>query len=97
MPPSPVSSTNSRAFGLIKSCAARSFRCPVTPNLLTGNTDTRHYWDIVPSKDLYRFSPCQMDLEDVQMFHGVNEKISLRNLVALKAFYARLLEEADGR
>ena len=37
---------------------------------MPGNTDTRHYWGLVPSKDLYRFSPCQMDIEDVAMFHG---------------------------
>ena len=94
-PPSPVSSLENRAFRLLKSSVAKAFHAPVTPMVLTGNTDTRHYWGIVPSKSLYRFTPLIMDIDDVEMFHGPNERVSLRNLRNLKRFYKQLLHEAD--
>ena len=93
---------DNRAFGLLKSCVADAFNAPTTAMVLTGNTDTRHYWDVVPSKSLcdsqihtpptsayftywlgkisvstcgrYRFTPIEMDIDDLGMFHGANER-----------------------
>jgi hypothetical protein len=39
-----VSSTSSRAFDALKRATRHVFNAPVAPMIMTGNTDTRHYW-----------------------------------------------------
>ena len=49
----------------------------VVPGLLVGNTDTIHYIDL--SENIYRFSPAFLLPEDIDRFHGINERISVKN------------------
>lgn len=51
----------------------------VTPGIMTGNTDTRYYWDL--TKHIFRFSP-GLDPEDrvgLGNIHTVDERISVLN------------------
>jgi len=93
LPSSPVSSLCSEGFEAIKQTVADCFQVPTAPLLMMGNTDTRHYWGV--AKDIYRFTPVMMDLEEVKMFHGVNERITTDNLSKLFAFYVSLIERVD--
>ena len=56
-PPSPVSSTTSRTFCLIRQAIhdVHDGAALSAPFIMTGNTDTRWYWDV--ADDLYRHTP----------------------------------------
>jgi carboxypeptidase PM20D1 len=56
-PPSPVSSTTSRAFQLIRQAVhdVHSGAALSAPFIMTGNTDTRWYWEV--ADDFYRHTP----------------------------------------
>ena len=66
------------------------FGAATTEMLMIGNTDTKHYWDV--TKNIYRFSAINIDVKDVGMFHGVNERVSTENLLNLSRFYEYLIE-----
>jgi carboxypeptidase PM20D1 len=92
---SPVSATSSTGYSLIN----RSVRevlpdAVVVPGLLIGGTDARHFSAI--SDDVFRFSPIRTRPEDLSRFHGVNERISVENLVELVRFYHRFIDLAAG-
>ncbi|KAL3916574.1 MAG: hypothetical protein SGPRY_006761 [Prymnesium sp.] len=90
LPPAPVSSLDSEAFKLLKRVIRANFNePPIAPLIMIGLTDTRHYWALSPH--IYRFTPCEMDIADLSMFHGVNERISATNLAKLRTFYDLLL------
>ncbi|KAK4112705.1 carboxypeptidase S [Canariomyces notabilis] len=70
----------------------------VTPGIMTGNTDTRYYWDV--SKHIFRFAP-GYDPEDgpgLGKIHTVDEKISVLNHInSVKWFmlFVRNMDEAE--
>lgn len=70
----------------------------VTPGIMTGNTDTRFFWDL--TKHIFRFAP-GYDTDDTQglgSIHTVNERTSVVNHInAVKWFtlFVRNLDEAD--
>ena len=49
----------------------------IVPGLMVGNTDTMHYQNL--TNNIYRFSPAFMLPEDIDRFHGINERISVKN------------------
>ena len=49
----------------------------IIPGLMVGNTDTIHYIEL--TDNIYRFSPAFMLPEDIDRFHGINERISVQN------------------
>ncbi|HWJ06413.1 MAG TPA: M20 family peptidase [Steroidobacteraceae bacterium] len=90
--PAPVSSTDTRAYGLLAALAADGGRLPVAPGLVTATTDSRHMVGI--ATDVYRFQPIVVRLEEFAMIHGTNEHLTLDNLRRLCEFYARLVATA---
>jgi acetylornithine deacetylase/succinyl-diaminopimelate desuccinylase-like protein len=53
----------------------------------------RHF---IPIADhVYRFSPIRARPEELDRFHGTNERISVSNLVEMVNFYHRLLENLN--
>lgn len=64
----------------------------VAPGLMLGATDSRHFESI--ADNVYRFSPVRARPEDLQRFHGTNERMSTANLVELIQFYQQLLKNA---
>jgi len=88
-PPSPCSRTDVMAYDWIQRSVELVFGNPCAPSLLTGNTDTRHYWDL--SDNIYRFSPINLHISEVGMFHGVNERISTVALRQMVEYYETLI------
>ena len=70
----------------------------VAPGIMTGNTDTRYYWDL--TRHIFRFAP-GYDPEDeagLGSIHTVNERVSVRNHInAVKWFtlFVRNMDEAE--
>ena len=60
---------------------------------MIGNTDTRHYTNI--TDNLYRFSPSYLYPEDLPRFHGLNERISVKNYEEAVNFFYHLMINAD--
>jgi len=56
-------------------------------------TDSKYYEQV--SDDSYRFNPMQIGPEDLATFHGVNERISIDNLLKASSFYAALMVESE--
>jgi carboxypeptidase PM20D1 len=65
---------------------------PVAPSLVTAGTDSRFMTPV--AKDIYRFQPVEFALKDVEMIHGTNERMTLKNLEKMVQFYARLIVTA---
>ncbi len=91
--PSPVSDADSPQYHLL----ARTIRSLypetiVTPYLVVGATDSRHFTTI--SRQIFRFLPIELTQEDFHRFHGLNERIGVENYRKVVRFYAQLLMEA---
>jgi len=90
LPPSPISDhVDAPGFDAVTKSVDRIFGVPSAPMLCIGNTDTRWYWKL--SENIYRFSPVPLTMKEVQMFHGVNERIGVDSLTLIVDFYKVLL------
>lgn len=88
--PSPVSSTDSRAFAAIQRTIGRVFpQALVAPALVVGATDARHFSDV--ADDVYRFLPIRLGPDDVVRVHGVDERVAVANVAEAVVFYRELL------
>ena len=91
-PASPISRAGSAGFVRLASVARKTFgNVIVAPGLTIAGTDSKHYGEV--SDDSYRFNPMVIDSDDLATFHGVNERISIDNLVKATSFYATLIME----
>lgn len=66
----------------------------VAPAIMTGNTDTRYYWNL--TKNIFRYTPIFSSFEESRI-HSVDEKMSMDNHLRLIAFfyeYVQLVDEA---
>ncbi|KIV81012.1 hypothetical protein PV11_08466 [Exophiala sideris] len=94
--PSPISDTEDSRFswlaGVIKGVFGENV--VVAPELLTGNTDTRYYWDLSPQ--IYRWSPWRAshDPRGTRM-HTVDERMPIKGLVETVKFYHELIRVLD--
>lgn len=92
--PSLVSSPNASAFltlhQTIKSCYPTVL---VAPYLVLGATDSRYYRNL--SENIYRFTPQQLDEEDLKRPHGTNERIKIDTYKEMIRFYVTLLRNID--
>ena len=92
--PSPVSSTQNRAYGVLAAVAAEiSGGAPSTPALVIGATDARYASAI--TKDVYRFAPSVVGPADLAGFHGTNERLSVENMGRLARSYAQSILARD--
>jgi carboxypeptidase PM20D1 len=64
------------------------------PGLMLGGSDGRHFEGI--ADDVYRFTPVRANAQDLQRFHGTDERLSVANLAEMIRFYHRLLQLAAG-
>ena len=70
----------------------------VTPGIMTGNTDTRYFWDL--TKHIFRFGPGYdpTDAAGLGGIHTVNEKVSVAghiNAVKWFTLFLRNMDEAE--
>ena len=61
------------------------------PFLVVGATDSKHYKDL--TNQIIRFVPLVLNTEDIASIHGINEKVSLKNLGQSLEFYNRLFRK----
>jgi acetylornithine deacetylase/succinyl-diaminopimelate desuccinylase-like protein len=89
------SSTNTPLYKLITDILQKfDPNCSVAPILLTGGTDSRFFRNI--GVTCYGFQPALSDLpygEILKMIHGVDERISTRNLVFGTSILYNLVEK----
>ena len=70
-------SSDSIPFQVIANSALDVYpEAKVVPSILVGNTDTIHYVDLCDR--IYRFSPMFMIPQDVDRFHGIDERINVK-------------------
>jgi carboxypeptidase PM20D1 len=88
--PSHESDPRAPGFQLIQRTLAQTFPgTVVSPNLLAGDTDTKHYRRLSPN--VYRFIPIRLNAEDLSRFHGTNERVAVVSYAEAIRFYAQLL------
>lgn len=63
----------------------------VAPSCMTGNTDTRHYWNL--SDNIYRFTPIRQDMR--LNAHAIDERVALDAHIEGVVFYYELIRNAD--
>jgi len=95
--PSPISPYGERdaPFSLLAGTVHQLYGDDVmtSPAVMVANTDTRWYLDL--STHVYRFNPLLMRPDQLKMFHGDNEMISVENYHNCVRFYYRLMKNAE--
>jgi carboxypeptidase PM20D1 len=64
----------------------------VAAGLTSVSTDSSWYYGVTDK--VYRFIPMRLTPEDVVRIHGINERISVGNMVEIATFYGRLIQNA---
>lgn len=94
MEPSPVSDVESEAFGKLHSAIRQTEPSTlVAPALLVAATDSRHYSKL--TKNIFRFLPISVGPEDTKRYHGIDERISLKDYERCVRFYTKLMADAN--
>lgn len=92
--PSFVSASDNKEFNLLRISLKQVFgNLIVSPYLVVGATDARHYREI--SDNIYRFSPMILESEDLNRIHGIDERISVENYKNSIRFYYQLIRNLD--
>ena len=91
--PSAVSSTTSFGFRVLQRTVQETYpETVIAPGLVIAATDSRNYTSV--ANDVYRFTPVNIDRDDIKRIHGNNERISEENYHDAIRFYKRLMENA---
>ncbi len=89
---SPVTATNSYGFKAVQEVCADVFTdAIVSPFLMIGATDSKHFTDI--SESLIRCLPVRMCKDQLHSVHGVNEKIGINDYMEMISFYKTLIKK----
>ncbi|MCB9915485.1 MAG: M20/M25/M40 family metallo-hydrolase [Planctomycetes bacterium] len=90
--PSRTSPAEGPAWDWLRGAIEASFPdAVVVPSLVVVATDSRHYADLTDC--VYRFSPLRLERDDLARLHGVDERVSVRDYVAMIRFYVELLRD----
>ncbi len=74
--PSPISPIDGKAFKMISRSINEIYpEVVIAPNLVVGATDSRHYVDL--SNNIFRFAPFHLTPNNINCFHGVDERASV--------------------
>lgn len=88
--PRPVASIGSEEFELlhrtVKQIYADIF---VTPGLVVGTTDGRHYAKL--TENVYSFNPYMVKEKDISRYHGLNERIGMDDYHKVVFYYYQLI------
>ncbi len=88
--PSAISSPDTLSYQLLADSIRQTFPgVSVSPSLMIGATDARHYADL--TTHIYRFFPLRANQDDLDRVHGTNERISIENYREIIQFYARFI------
>ncbi|MBU3023769.1 M20 family peptidase [Aestuariibacter sp. A3R04] len=90
-PASSVAPSDNQSFADLASSTQLVFpNAIVTPGLTIAATDSRFY---AKTTNAYRFNPMVITNDDLNGFHGTNEKISIENMVSAVKFYTSLIQK----
>jgi len=92
-----VSPVNSEGFRNIAASVRGVFpQVVVAPSLVIPATDARHY--AIVSDSVYRLLPIVVTAEDLERFHGIDERISVKGYADAISFYAEVMRrEVSGQ
>ena len=91
-PASPVSSAEAQGYRDIESSILAAFGPLATvPGLTIAATDARHY--AAAADAAYRINPFQITGDDLERFHGIDERLSVENIGRGMDFYGALLKK----
>ena len=88
--PSPLARREGPGYEALETAFGEVFGdVALAPNMLVGASDSRHFTDL--TRDVYRFTPVELDSRDLERIHGTNERIATDAYLDLIAYYDRLL------
>jgi carboxypeptidase PM20D1 len=88
--PSEISDITSLGYKSIEKTVHQVIPDPVvSPGLLGGGTDTKHWEGI--AENAYRFFPIRISKDNVTGFHGINEHITVENYYETIRFYHQMI------
>jgi carboxypeptidase PM20D1 len=88
---SQVSDWNKEGFEIISKSVREIYGdIIVTPGLMVGGSDSKHYGKA--AKNSYRFNPFPISNSELDSLHGINEKINQRDFVDGIRSYIRIIE-----
>jgi carboxypeptidase PM20D1 len=91
--PPPVTGTASFAYRALNQTIREVFPdVVVAPSLMIAATDSRNYMNVTDK--IFRFFPVRAKPEDLNRFHGTNERIAVDNYADIIRFYRRLMQNA---
>ena len=92
--PSPVADTESPGFKLIhRTIREVAPEVLVAPSLLVAATDSRHYANL--SRNIFRFLPITIRAEDARRFHGIDERIAVKDYERCVRFFVQLIRNSQ--
>ena len=90
--PTPVADVESPYFKKLSHLVQSSFpEVLVSPYLVMGGTDSRHYAQI--TENAFRFLPVRVTKEDLNGMHAVNERLSIENCARMVGFYIAYIQD----
>jgi Gly-Xaa carboxypeptidase len=91
--PSPASPYDTDAYKTLTGTIKQVFGedIVVAPSLMTGNTDTKYFWDL--SRNIYRFTPSRV--EGRENAHTVDERLGMKEHIEGVKFYTQMMLNAN--
>lgn len=90
----PVSPSDGPAFRALQRTLAQIFPGVITaPFQMLGGTDARHYARLSPC--VYRFMPIRVSPESINLPHGTNERLPVKDYANSVRFYIQLIRNAQ--
>lgn len=88
--PSPISPIDGEAYKMISRSINEIYPdVVIAPNLVIGATDSRHYVDL--SNNIFRFAPFHLTPNNMNCFHGVDERASVAEFENAIRFYRQMI------
>lgn len=92
--PSPISPSEGTGYDIINRSIKETFPGLMTsPNLVIAATDSRHFTKV--SSNIYRFAPYRINPENLACFHGIDERVPVRDFEDGIRFYRRVMLNAE--
>ena len=94
--PSRVSQTEAFGFRQLQYTLAEIYpEALVAPFLVIAGTDAKHFEPL--ASNIYRFSPMIINSANIKSFHGLNERIAVKDFKQAIRFYHRLIENSTSQ
>lgn len=88
--PSPISPTDSQAFGALQRSIQQVYPdVVVAPYLMVAATDSRHFRGL--TQNVYRFQPLRITQGDLSRIHGTDERVGVDDYADAIRFYRQLI------